>query len=89
MIEEVLYNPDDKTKVTLLFANTSIDDILLKSDLDKLALKYPDRLKVYYTVDKIADKKDAASWKGEQGYVNICLLTCYFIAFSHLQIHYC
>lgn len=70
MIEEILFNSDDKTKVTLLYANTSLDDILLKPDLDKLAAKYPDRFKLYYTVDKLADKKDASSsWKGEVGYV--------------------
>lgn len=67
MIEEVLYNPDDTTKVTLLYANTSIDDILLKKDLDKLAQKYPERLKVHYTVDRFADNKVTASWKGEVG----------------------
>lgn len=71
MIEEVLFNPDDKTKVTLLYANTTVDDILLKPDLDKLAQKYPDRLKVYYTVDKIDDKKEKDSWKGDVGYENI------------------
>lgn len=67
MIEEVLSNPDDKTKVTLLFANVSPDDILLKSDLDKLAQKHPDRLKVHYTVDKFADDKSKKAWKGESG----------------------
>jgi cytochrome-b5 reductase len=71
IIEEVLFNSDDKTKVTLLFANTSLDDILLKKELDKFAQKYPDRLKVYYTVDKLADKKETDSWKGEVGSVNI------------------
>jgi cytochrome-b5 reductase len=71
MIEEVLFNPDDKTKVTLLFANTSLDDILLKQELDKWAQKYPDRFKVYYTVSKFADKKDKTSWKGETGYLKI------------------
>lgn len=67
MIEEILLNPDDKTKVTLLFANTSIDDILLKKDLDKYAQKYPERFKVFYTVDKIVDSKDKSSWKGDVG----------------------
>ncbi len=71
MIEEVILNPDDKTKVTLLFANTTFDDILLKQDLDKLAQKYPDRLKIYYTVSKLAEKKEKESWKGESGYVNV------------------
>lgn len=77
MIEEILNNPDDKTKVTLLFANTSIDDILLKKDLDKYASKYPDRLKVFYTVDKVADAKEKSSWKGEVGYVNEEMLKKY------------
>lgn len=83
MVEEILFNSDDKTKVTLLFANTSLDDILLKPDLDKLAQKYPDRFKLYYTVDKIADKKDASSWKGEVGYVNICYISS-LIPFSFI-----
>ncbi|CAF0811298.1 unnamed protein product [Adineta ricciae] len=69
MIEEVLFNPDDKTKVTLLFANTTTDDILLKEDIDKLAQKYPDRFKVHYTVDKLADKNAKKAWKGEVGYI--------------------
>jgi NAD(P)H-flavin reductase len=71
MIEEVLSNPNDKTKVTLLFANTTVDDILLKQELDKLAQKNPDRFKVYYTVGKLANKKEKDSWKGEVGYVNL------------------
>jgi cytochrome-b5 reductase len=71
MIEEVVFNSDDKTKVTLLFANSSLSDILLKQDLDKLAQKYPTRLKIYYTVSKLAEKKEKDSWKGETGYVSI------------------
>ncbi len=71
MIEEVVFNSDDKTKVTLLFANSSLSDILLKQDLDKLAQKYPTRLKIYYTVSKLAEKKEKDSWKGETGYVYI------------------
>jgi NAD(P)H-flavin reductase len=73
MIEEILFNPDDKTKVTFLYANTTPNDILLKENLDKLAQKYPNRLKIYYTVDKFADKKEKESWKGEVGYVNVKL----------------
>jgi cytochrome-b5 reductase len=67
MIEEVLFNSNDKTKVTLLFANTTFDDILLKKDLDTLAAKYSDRFKVIYTVSKWADTKERQAWKGESG----------------------
>lgn len=68
MIEEVLFNPKDNTKITFLFANVSVDDILLKQDLDKLAQKYPEKLKIHYIVDKI-EKNQAKEWKGEVGYI--------------------
>ncbi len=85
MIEEVLFNPDDKTKVTLLFANTSLDDILLKQDIDKLAQKYPDRFKVHYTISKLAEKKDTTLWKGEIGYFEN-LTICFLMYFWFLDI---
>ena len=40
VIKEVLRNPDDKTEVSLVFANETFDDILLKSTLDELAAKH-------------------------------------------------
>ncbi|GKD28510.1 NADH-cytochrome b5 reductase-like protein, partial [Tanacetum coccineum] len=36
IIEDILKNPDDNTKVTLIYANVSPDDILLKKKLDML-----------------------------------------------------
>lgn len=74
MIEEVLLNPADKTKVTLLFANTSVSDILLKETLDKYVAQFPERFQVHYIVDKLADKKEKQSWKGEVGYINAKML---------------
>ncbi|KAL8152540.1 hypothetical protein V2J09_010300 [Rumex salicifolius] len=64
VIEEVLRNPDDNTQVTLLYANVSPDDILLKQRLDILASSHPN-FKVYYTVSKAS--KD---WKGGLGHVS-------------------
>jgi len=74
MIEEVLYNEKDKTKLTLLYANVSIDDILLKDSLDQLQSKYPDKFKVYYTVDKLTDSQQKKTWKGETGYITAKML---------------
>jgi cytochrome-b5 reductase len=65
VIDKALSDPVDKTKLTLVFANVSPDDILLKPELDALAKANPDRFKLYYTVDK-GDKQ----WKGLTGYVN-------------------
>lgn len=63
IIDAILKNPDDNTQVTLLYANVSPDDILLKKKLDVLAAKHPN-LKVFYTVDN--PTKD---WQGGTGYI--------------------
>jgi len=65
VLEEVLGNPKDQTKVTLLFANHTEGDILLKSHLDKMASSHPSRFKVVYVVSKPSD-----AWKGVKGRIN-------------------
>ncbi|XP_073289704.1 NADH-cytochrome b5 reductase-like protein isoform X1 [Primulina huaijiensis] len=64
VIDAIVKNPDDNTQVSLLYANVSPDDILLKKKLDLLAASHPN-LKVFYTVDK--PTKD---WHGGTGYVS-------------------
>ncbi|GMN63942.1 hypothetical protein TIFTF001_033012 [Ficus carica] len=64
VIEAILRNPDDNTQVSLLYANVSPDDILLKQKLDFLAASHPN-LKVYYTVDN-----PTKNWKGGKGYIS-------------------
>lgn len=68
-----LQNPSNKTKFTLIFANQTPQDVLLKEDFDDLQKKYPETFNVVYTVDK--PEKD---WKGETGYVNKELVSKYF-----------
>ncbi|XP_074281048.1 NADH-cytochrome b5 reductase-like protein [Silene latifolia] len=62
--EAILKNPDDKTQVSLIYANVSPDDILLKQKLDILATSHPN-FKVFYTVDNPSE-----NWKGGVGYVS-------------------
>uniref|UniRef100_A0A7C9CH21 NADH-cytochrome b5 reductase n=1 Tax=Opuntia streptacantha TaxID=393608 RepID=A0A7C9CH21_OPUST len=64
IIEAIMKNPGDNTQVSLLYANVSPDDILLKKKLDILAESHSN-FKVYYTVDN--PSKD---WKGGVGYVS-------------------
>ncbi|CBN75480.1 conserved unknown protein [Ectocarpus siliculosus] len=40
VLQELLLNPEDKTKVTLLFANATTADIMLKAEIDKLAAEH-------------------------------------------------
>lgn len=37
VIKEIERNPEDKTQVSFIFANQSVDDILLKKELDEIA----------------------------------------------------
>ena len=52
LIRTVIRNPADKTKLTLVYANNTEEDILLKSEFDGLERIYPDQFKVVYTVSK-------------------------------------
>jgi NAD(P)H-flavin reductase len=42
---------DDGTNVSLVFGNRSVEDILLKDELDQFKTNYPERFKLFYTVD--------------------------------------
>ncbi|KAI6676695.1 hypothetical protein NL676_037491 [Syzygium grande] len=64
LIRAILINPRDKTKVHLIYANDSVDDILLKEELDSFAEKFPDRFTVYYVL-----KQPPENWNGGIGYV--------------------
>ena len=71
VIKELLKNPEDTTELSLVFANDTEDDILLKSTLDALAQKHPN-FKVTYVLAKPVFQ---FGWDGEVGYVNKVLLT--------------
>lgn len=65
----IFSNPEDKTKVTLVFANVSEEDILLKKEFEHLENTYPQRFRAFYVLDK-APKE----WKGNTGYITKELL---------------
>ncbi|KAG1138632.1 hypothetical protein G6F37_010330 [Rhizopus arrhizus] len=64
---------DKKTKITLLFANVSENDILMKEELDKYAREHPDRFKVVYAVDKAPE-----GWTGVEGYITADVIKSHF-----------
>ncbi|CAJ0745487.1 24811_t:CDS:2 [Entrophospora sp. SA101] len=63
MIAAIVKNPNDKTTVNLIFANVTIDDILLKEELDLLA-KNHENFNVFYTLDKPPN-----DWNGGRGFI--------------------
>lgn len=64
IIRAALKNPLDRTKLSLVYANVKPEDILLKSELDRLAKAHPDRFSVYYVLNE-----PPAQWDGGKGFV--------------------
>ena len=58
LIRTVLRNPDDKTKLTLVYANNTEEDILLKSEFDKLQQEHPDQFNAVYAVSQPKESGD-------------------------------
>jgi cytochrome-b5 reductase len=48
----IFKNPEDKTKVTLVFGNVSEEDILLKREWEDLEQQYPQRFRAFYVLEK-------------------------------------
>lgn len=63
---------DKNTKITLVFANQTEEDILLKDELDGYAKAYPDRFKVVYALDR-----PPKNWDGIQGFVSADVIKKY------------
>jgi len=63
IIRHIISNPDDKTKVKLIFANVNQDDILLREDLDSIVKGYP-QVQITYVLNNPPE-----NWEGETGFV--------------------
>jgi cytochrome-b5 reductase len=65
IIRAALKNPQDNTRLSLIYANVNYDDILLKKELDELANKYVSRFKVFYVLNN-----PPSGWTGGVGFVS-------------------
>ncbi|KAF8932421.1 NADH-cytochrome b5 reductase 1 [Dissophora ornata] len=74
IIRAVVKNPEDKTKVSLIFANVTREDIILKAELDLLAKKHP-QFQVYYVLNSPPE-----GWTGGVGFVNADMIKKYMPA---------
>lgn len=55
VIHSVLTNGNKKTKLSLLFAAQTPEELYFKDELDQLAGSHPDQFKVTYTIDRLPD----------------------------------
>ncbi|EON67090.1 NADH-cytochrome b5 reductase 2 [Coniosporium apollinis CBS 100218] len=65
----IFKNPEDKTKVTLVFGNIAEEDVLLKREWDELENTYPQRFRAFYTLDKPPE-----DWQQGKGFITKELL---------------
>ena len=64
LIKAVLRDASDETKLSLVFANQTEEDILVRDMLEELAHKHPNRFKLHYTVDR-----PPPGWKFSSGFI--------------------
>lgn len=65
----IFKNPEDKTKVTLVFGNITEEDILMKKEWEALENEYPNRFRAFYVLDQPPE-----SWQQGKGHITKDLL---------------
>ncbi|CAI7881780.1 unnamed protein product [Closterium sp. NIES-54] len=65
----ILENPADCTSISLIFANVTADDILLKDELEALHKSAPDRFSIYYVLNQPPE-----GWSGGVGFVTPAMI---------------
>jgi cytochrome-b5 reductase len=64
LIRAICEDETDTTEISLVYANRSEEDILLRDELEKFARRYPKNLKLWYMLDH-----PPQNWKYGKGYV--------------------
>ena len=72
IVQEALRDTSDKTKFSLIFANQTLEDILLLPELNDLAEKHPDRFTVHYTLDR-----PEPEWEGSTGFITAEMISAH------------
>ncbi|XP_003993020.1 NADH-cytochrome b5 reductase 2 [Felis catus] len=64
LIRHITKNPDDRTRMSLLFANQTEEDILVRKELEEVARTHPEQFSLWYTLDR-----PPVGWKYSSGYI--------------------
>ncbi|XP_036115185.1 NADH-cytochrome b5 reductase 2 isoform X2 [Molossus molossus] len=64
LIRHITKNPRDKTRMSLIFANQTEDDILMRKELEEVAKTHPEQFSLWYTLDR-----PPAGWKYSSGFI--------------------
>uniref|UniRef100_A0A8D2AZB7 NADH-cytochrome b5 reductase n=1 Tax=Sciurus vulgaris TaxID=55149 RepID=A0A8D2AZB7_SCIVU len=64
LIRHITKNPSDKTRMSLIFANQTEEDILMRKELEEIARTHLDQFTLWYTLDR-----PPLGWKYSSGFV--------------------
>jgi cytochrome-b5 reductase len=67
---KIINTPGDDLQVTLLYGNKSVEDILLRKELEQAVARGGGRFKVVHVVGDRSDMPRIAGWDGELGWVD-------------------
>uniref|UniRef100_A0AC35TST3 NADH-cytochrome b5 reductase n=1 Tax=Rhabditophanes sp. KR3021 TaxID=114890 RepID=A0AC35TST3_9BILA len=67
LIQSILEDQSDQTKITLLYSNKQVDDIILREQLDTYEKQNEQRLKVIHTLTRLTEQNN---WEGETGRID-------------------
>jgi len=60
-----VFKSEEDTRIWLLFANQTEEDILLREEIEDIAREHPNRFSFMYTIDRPGD-----DWKYQKGFIN-------------------
>lgn len=72
LIRAICDDKSDTTKMSLLYANNTEEDILLRNELDTFARENPDKFSVQYVLSQAGE-----DWTGHRGFVSQQLIETY------------
>lgn len=64
LIRAICEDEKDTTEISLVYANRSEEDILIRQEMERFAKNYPKNLKIWYMLDKYSD-----DWKFGKGFI--------------------
>nr|XP_008006115.2 NADH-cytochrome b5 reductase 2 isoform X1 [Chlorocebus sabaeus] len=64
LIRHITKDPSDSTRMSLIFANQTEEDILVRKELEEIARTHPDQFDLWYTLDR-----PPIGWKYSSGFV--------------------
>ena len=84
VIAAILKDPKDRTVISLLFANQTEGDILVRDMLEGLQKMHPDRFKLWYTLDS-----PPKGWAYSSGFIDEAMIKAHMPPPSRAQWTHC